>query len=182
MFYGIYTLLLRITVLAVLANCFFLRKTHCIQIYTHIYIYMTPDLTLRSSLFSLHTELVGFVRLFKNCYKFITQNKLVCLLYWRSKLFIVGAEYMCASWVNCKTQTCANSSGGQSPAFHHRDPGSIPGNSVWDLWWMKRLCDSVLSYQQYNARTFRTKLLCLQKGTLLEVWEHRPEIYIYIYM
>jgi len=37
---------------------------------------MPPDLTLRTSLFSLHTELVGFVRvrLFKNCYQFITQH------------------------------------------------------------------------------------------------------------
>ena len=70
---------------------------------------------------------------------------------------------MCASSVNCKSQTCANSSGGQSPACHHGDSVSIPGTSVWDLWWTKRICDSSLTYQQFSAHTNRTKLLYLQK-------------------
>jgi hypothetical protein len=28
-------------------------------------------------------------------------------------------------------------SGGQSPASHRGGPGSIPGQSMWDLWWTK---------------------------------------------
>jgi hypothetical protein len=30
-----------------------------------------------------------------------------------------------------------HSSGDQSPAFHRDDPGSIPGQVMWDLWWTK---------------------------------------------
>jgi hypothetical protein len=28
-------------------------------------------------------------------------------------------------------------SGGKSPTSHRGDPGSVPGQSMWDLWWTK---------------------------------------------
>ena len=70
-FGGIYTLVLKSLNSLCKSNIF---SWGCHIPYKYIHIYTPTVLKLTRSSFSLHTELVGFLGLFKNCYQFIMQN------------------------------------------------------------------------------------------------------------
>lgn len=42
-----------------------------------------------------------------------------------------------ALWFSASTSDSCRGSSGQTPKSHHGIPGSITGQSVWDLWWTK---------------------------------------------
>jgi hypothetical protein len=67
----------------------------------------------------------------QNVHRFVFLRVAHCFL-WGT-----NSEYFYIMWIHFSLQGPCHDSGGYSPAFHRRGPDSVPGQSMWDLWWTK---------------------------------------------